>query len=133
MAAKNGGENYFREKLPLASADTLGVNHFIKIALSPTVYEINAFLCFTQKFKMANKYGGKSIFEVPSRLSLGIKNFVEIALSHTVSEINAFLDFTKNSRWQPKWRENDSGKKSPVDSAHTVRVKHFVETAPFLR
>ena len=38
-----------------------GVNFFFKISLSRTIFEINAFLHFTQKFKMAAKSGGKRI------------------------------------------------------------------------
>ena len=52
----------FWEKSPVDSADTLGVKHFIEITLSRTVIEINAFLPFTQKFKLAAKNGGKMIF-----------------------------------------------------------------------
>ena len=52
----------FGEMSPVHSTDTLWVKHFIKIALSRTVSKINAFLHFTQKFKMAAKNGGKAIF-----------------------------------------------------------------------
>ena len=38
------------------------VKNIMKIALSQTVSKINAFLRFTQKFKMAAKNGGKVIF-----------------------------------------------------------------------
>ena len=69
----------------------------VKIALSRTVSEINGFLCFTQKFKMAAKNDGKTIFWGKSRQmiadSLGVKNLVKIALSCIISEINAFLHF----------------------------------------
>ena len=43
------------------SADILRVKNLVEIALSRTVSEINAFLRFTKKFKMA-KHGGKTIF-----------------------------------------------------------------------
>ena len=49
------------EKSPVDSADNLGVKHFAKIALSPTISEINTFLQFTQKCKMTVKNGGKLI------------------------------------------------------------------------
>ena len=49
------------EKSPVDSADNLGVKHFAKIALSPTISEINTFLQFTQKCKMTAKNGGKLI------------------------------------------------------------------------
>ena len=54
-----------------------GDQKFAKIALSRTVSEINGFLCFTQKFKMAAKNDGKTIFGGKSRQmiadSLGVK------------------------------------------------------------
>ena len=55
-------ENEFCENLPVDSAVTLWVKNFVKITLSCIVYEINAFLRFTQKFKMAAKNGGKTTF-----------------------------------------------------------------------
>ena len=61
MAAKNGVQNDFWEKLPVGTADTLWVKNFIKIALSRTISEISVFLSFTQKFKMAAKNGGKIV------------------------------------------------------------------------
>ena len=87
MAAKSGGKVIFCEKLPVDSADTLWVKNFVKIAgkqflgkdaidsaytlwvknfveitLSRSVSEINSFLCLKQKFKMAAKSVGKTIF-----------------------------------------------------------------------
>ena len=55
-------ENYFWERWADDSTDTLGIKNFIKIALSHTVSEINVFLRFTQKFKMATKNGGENDF-----------------------------------------------------------------------
>ena len=52
----------FWEKSPVDPADTLWLKNFIEITLSCTVSEINAFLHFTQKFKMAAKNDGKTIF-----------------------------------------------------------------------
>ena len=49
-----------------------GGQKFVEIVLSPTVSEINVFLRFTQKFKMATKNGGKMIFEKSSQLTLQI-------------------------------------------------------------
>ena len=54
MAAKNGGKTIIENSCQLP-ADTLGVKISIVITLSCTVSKINAFLCFTQKFKMAAK------------------------------------------------------------------------------
>ena len=53
----------FGEKSPVDSADTLRVKNFVEIDLSRSVSEINTYLHFTQKFKMATKSGGKTIFE----------------------------------------------------------------------
>ena len=53
---------FFCEIMPLDSTDTLRVKNFVEIALSRSVSEINTFLHFTQKFKMAAKRGGKMIF-----------------------------------------------------------------------
>ena len=49
-------KNNLGEKLP-ADCGYPGVKN-----LSCTVYEVKAFLCFTQKFKMAARNGGKTIF-----------------------------------------------------------------------
>ena len=54
------------------SADTLGVKTFNEIVLSHTVSEINAFMCFMQKFKMAAKNGGKMIFGKSRQSTVGI-------------------------------------------------------------
>ena len=54
--------NDFCENSPVDFPDTLWVKNCVKIALSHSVSEINAFLRLTQKFKMAAKNGGKMIF-----------------------------------------------------------------------
>ena len=59
---KVAGKNNFWEKSPVDSADTLWVKNFVKIALSRSVSKINPHLRLTQKFKMATKSGGKTIF-----------------------------------------------------------------------
>ena len=56
-------ENNFLEKSSVNSANTLWVKNFVEIALSRSVCEIKVFLCLRQKFKMAAKSGGKTIFE----------------------------------------------------------------------
>ena len=56
-------ESHFWGKLPVASAYTLWVENFVEIAPSRTIFEINALLCFTQKFKIAAKSGRKAIFD----------------------------------------------------------------------
>ena len=50
-------ENNFLEKLPDDSADTLGIKNYANIALPCTISEVNSFLHFMQKFKMAVKNG----------------------------------------------------------------------------
>ena len=60
MTAKNGREKKFCEKMPVDSALTLEVKNSMKIALSFTISKINVLLCFTQKFKMDAKNGGKT-------------------------------------------------------------------------
>ena len=50
-----------KEKSPVDSVDTLRVKNFVEIALSRSVSE-TLFLRFTQKFKVAARSGGKTIF-----------------------------------------------------------------------
>ena len=60
----------FKYKSSIDSADTMWVKNFAARALFHTISKINTFWCFTQKFKMATKNGGKEIFvKVVSRLS----------------------------------------------------------------
>ena len=94
----------------------LRVKNFIEIALSPTVSEIKAFLCFTQKFKMAAKNGGNDFWEKSpgdSTDTLQLKNFIKISLSRTVSEINTFLCFTKKFKMAAK-----NGRKTICGESH---------------
>ena len=96
----------------LHSLDTLWVENFDEIALSRTVKEIEANLCFAilakiRKFKMAAIFGEGKIFGKLQRLhsldTLWVENFDEIALSRTVKEIEAnlcFAIFGKNSKIQ---------------------------------
>ena len=90
-------ENDFWKKVAEDPVNTLWIKKFIEITLSCTISEINTFLPFTQKFKMAAKNGGKNKFwetiAEDSVYTLGVKNFVEIALSRTISKINMFLYF----------------------------------------
>ena len=92
-------ENDFLGKSLIHSADTLWVKNFVEIVLSHSVSEINTFLHFTQKLKIAAKSGGEIDFweksSVHSPYTLWVKNFVEITLSRSVSEIKAFLHFTQ--------------------------------------
>ena len=94
------------------SLNTLWVETFDEIALSRTVKEIEANLCFAivgkiRKFKMAAFLGEGKIFLKLQRLhsldTLWVENFDKIALSRTVKEIEAnlcFAVFGKNSKVQ---------------------------------
>ena len=98
------------------------------------VSEINVFLCFTQKFKMATQNGRKMIFweKLPdnSASTMRVRNFIKIILPRTVSEINEFFAFyTENQYDHQKWQENNFWEKLPDDSVDTRGVKNFTETA----
>ena len=105
-------ENDFCEKSPVDSANTLRVKSFVEIALSHTVSEINVFMCFTQKFKMAAKNGKENDFwensPVDSSYTLALKNFNEIALSRTVFEIFTLFYIPLKSKMAAKSSENFS-------------------------
>ena len=73
-------ESDFREMSPVDSADNLQVKHFVEIALSRTVSEINAFLHFIQKFKMAAKNCGKTIFGKSCQKTLKLSCGSQISL-----------------------------------------------------
>ena len=94
------------------SLDTLRVENFDEIALSRTVKEIEANLCFAifgKNSKIQNGchfWGGENLLKIAKsrilRYPVG-KNFDEIALSRTVKEIEAnlcFAIFGKNSKIQ---------------------------------
>ena len=112
MAAIFGEGKIFWKLQRLHSLDTLWVENFDEIALSRTVKEIEANLCFAffakiRKFKMAAIFGEGKIFWKLHRLhsldTLWVENFAEIALSRTVKEIEAnlcFAIFGKNSKIQ---------------------------------
>ena len=55
-------ENNFCEKSPVDSADTLRIKNFVEIAVFCTISEISIILHLTQKFMIAAKSGGKTIF-----------------------------------------------------------------------
>ena len=83
--------------------DPLWIKNFDEIALSHTVKEIEANLCFSifsKNSKIQNGchfWGGKIFGKLPRVHSsdiLWVENFDEIALSHTVNEIEANLCFS---------------------------------------
>ena len=78
--------------------DTLLVENFDKIALSRTVKEIEANLCFAILGKNSKNQNGRHMWEeenfwklprVHCSDTLWVQNFDEIPLSHTVKEIEA--------------------------------------------
>ena len=80
----------------LHSLDTLWVENFDEIALSRTVKEIEANLCFAifgKNSKIQNGrhfWGGENFLQrLHSLDTLWVENFDEIALSRTVKEIEA--------------------------------------------
>ena len=86
----------------LHSLDTLWVENFDEIALSRTVKEIEANLCFaifgkTSKIQNGRHFGGGENFWKVARVhsldTLWVENFEEIALSRTVKEIEGNLCF----------------------------------------
>ena len=93
------GEGKFFLKLPrVQCSDTLCIENFDKIALSRTVKEIQANLCFAifgKNSKIQNGLhfrGGEIFFKIAKNTMLKylwVENFAEIALSRTVKEIEA--------------------------------------------
>ena len=98
-----GRGKYFENWVLVHSLYTLWAENFDEIALSRTVKEIQAILCFAIFGKNSNLqngrhfWGGEIFFEnwvlVHSLNTLWVENFDKIALSRTVSEIKAFLFF----------------------------------------
>ena len=104
-------ENDFWENLTVDSADTLRVKNFVEIALSRSISEINTFLHLMQKFKMAAKSGGKTIFQkATSRLATyppGQKFRSNRSISLRFRDKRVFAFNTKIKDIHQKWREND--------------------------
>ena len=96
----------------LHSLDTLWVENFDEIALSRTVKEIEANLCFAifgnnSKIQNGRHFGGGENFLKIAKITFlrypVVENFDEIALSRMVKEIEAnlrFAIFGKNSKIQ---------------------------------
>ena len=112
MAAIFGEGKIFGKLQRLHSLDPLWVENFAEIALSRTVKEIEANLCFAifgknSKIQNGRHFWGGEIFlkiaNITFLRSLWVENFDEIALSRTVKEIEAnlcFAIFGKNSKIQ---------------------------------
>ena len=107
------GEGKIFGKLPrVKCSDTLWVEIFDEIALSRTVKEIEANLCFaifgkTSKIQNGRHFwGGENFWKIAKSTLLRylwVENFAEIALSRTVKEIEAnlcFAIFGKTSKIQ---------------------------------
>ena len=108
-----GRGKFFENCQELHFLDTLWVEKFDKIALSRTVKEIEAILCFAILGKNSKIQNGRHMWEEENFLKIAKstllrypvdrKNFDEIPLSHTVKEIEAILCFAifgKNSKIQ---------------------------------
>ena len=112
MAAIFGEGKIFWKLTTVHSSYTLWVKNFDEIALSRTVKEIQAILCFSifgenSKIQNGRHFGeGKFFWKLPivhSSYTLWVENFDEIALSRTVKEIQAILCFSifgENSKIQ---------------------------------
>ena len=113
---KNGGHfefsNFCQKWQNTNLLRSLWVENFVEIALSRTVKEIEANLCFAifgknSKIQNGRHFWGGEIFLKIAKLhsldTLWVENFDEIALSRTVKEIEAnlcFAIFGKNSKIQ---------------------------------
>ena len=139
-----GREIFFENCQEYIAYIPCGSKNFDKIALSRTVKEIEANLCFSilgkiRKFKMAAIFGKSKIFWKLPRAhclyTLWIKNFDEFALSRMVKEIEAnlcFSIFAKNSKIQNgrHFRGEESFLKiKRVRCLDTQWVKNFDEIA----
>ena len=125
--------NDFGGNLPVDSTDTLGIKHFVEIALALTVFEKGVFAFYTeiqdgrQKWQ-ENDFGGN--LPLDSADTLWVKNFVEIALALTFLEINVFLRFKQKFKMAAQsGRKTLLAKNLPVDSTDTLWVKTFLEIA----
>ena len=119
--------------MPVHSADTLWVKKLVKIALSRSVFEINAFLHFTQKLKMAAKSGRENDFwektGIDSRYPAGQKFCQNRCILLRFPDKRFSLFYAEIQDGRQKWQENNFWERSPVHSADTLLVKNFVEIA----
>ena len=142
MAAIFGEGKIFGKLQRVHSLDTLWVENFDEIALSRTVKEIEANLCFAifgknSKIQNGCHFWGGEIFLKIAKITfldtLWVENFDEIALSRTVKEIEAnlcFAIFGKNSKIQNGchfWGGENFLKLQRVHSLDTLWVENFDE------
>ena len=101
---------------------------------SCTVPEINAFLHFTEKFKMAAKNSGKTIFvkccHYTLQIPCGSKLSSKLLYLAPFPRLYVFVFYTESQDGRPKWRKSNFGEKLSVDSVYTVWVKNFVKINP---
>ena len=102
-------ENNILEKSPVNSGDTLAIKNFNEIALSHIVPDINVFLRFNQKFKMATKNGRKMISGKNHQLTLllpclvGQKFRPNRCISHRFPDKCIFTFYTEIQDGCQKW------------------------------
>ena len=124
-------ENDFWEKSPVDSADTLRIKLFLEIALSHSFSEINTFCVLRRNSRWPPKVVGKQFLKkVASRLwryPAGQKFCRNRSILLRFQYKHFFSCFAQIQDGCQKWRENDLGEKSSVDSAGTLRVKNFIE------
>ena len=112
-------ENDFWEKSPVGSADNMQVKNFVEFTLSCSISEINRYLRFTQKFKMATKSGGKTVFAKKRQYTLQIPRGSKISLKYLYlapfpKEKHVFAFNAEIQDGCQKWLENNFCKKPPV-------------------
>ena len=110
----------------------MGKNFFVEIALSCTVIEVTTFLPFAQKFKMAIKNGGKTIFgkicQQTLRRVCGSKiSSKSLYLTRLSRYMRFCIFYAEIQDGCQKWWENNFWEKTLVDYIDTLRVKNFVE------
>ena len=129
--------------------DTLWVKNFVEIALSCTVFKIQAFLCFAIFAKNSKLQNGRQFWIdkkfVKFESLLSINEFVEMTTFLCLICFAKMQGFTDESVHQNRSIslcfqdkcvfaiyaeiQNDFCKKSPVDSTDTLGVKYFVKIA----
>ena len=144
MAAIFGEGKFFWKFQRVPSLHTLWVENFDEIALSRTVKEIEAILCFDIFAKNSKIQNGRHFWEgenfwklkrVHSLDTLWVENFDEITLSCTVKEIEAILCFAifgKNLKIQNGrhfWGGEIFWKLKRIHSWYTLWVENFDEIA----
>ena len=135
------GEKDFWEKVVDDSGDTLGVKKVVIITFSCTVLEINAFLRFTKKLKMAAKNDGKRIFgekrQITLRIPWGSKILLKaLSILHRFQDKCVFVFYAEIQDGCQKWRKKSIFGKNWQMTAYTIGVKISSKSlylAPFLR